>query len=134
MIAASQHALQVNSEIHAHEELIDTYDLFAEIFKESGGHYSFTPKLDITLPLIYGEKSTLRQLLSQFLSERLSGKQWEEGNNLILISHTKNRLHWIFNFKILNPLTGSNPTQTLLIPKRSIQNSYSNSPYRRCAS
>lgn len=128
MIAASQHALKVNAEIHAQEELIDTYDLFAEIFKESGGHYSFTPKLDITLPLIYGEKSTLRRLLSQFLSEHMSGKQWGEGGNLVLISHTKNRLQWIFNFKMLHPIAGSIPIQTLLIPKRSIQNSYSNSP------
>jgi hypothetical protein len=133
MIAASQHALKVNSEIHAHEELIDTYDLFAEIFKESGGHYSFTPKLDITLPLIYGEKSTLRQLFSQFLSEHLNGKQWG-GGNLVLISHTKNRLHWIFNFKMLHPIADSIPIQTLLIPKRSIQNSYSNAPYRTSAS
>lgn len=126
MKPAGQPNHKVNNEIASQEELIDTYELFAGIFKESGGHCSYTPKLDNTLPLIYGKPAMVRQLFCQFLSNYLATPNEVEGKS-VLISHTKNRQYWIFNLQTLSNTTEASQIQSLHIHKGAIQNAYSNS-------
>lgn len=133
MNVAKHNALQTDSEIHNQEEIIDTYDLFATIFKELGRQHSFRLKLDSTLPLIYGKQETLKQILFQFNNETLSPIYQTKKAREICISHTKDRAYWIFNFDFpkgmeLYSMYSKISTQTLFIHKESIQDIYCTRP------
>ncbi|MBN7813071.1 hypothetical protein J0A68_19105 [Algoriphagus sp. H41] len=129
MKPACQQSTKANTEINTREELIDTYDLFAGIFEELGGRYALTPKLDNNLPLIYGKLTELCRKICHFLQDYLETQSWGKSGNLLHISHTKSRQHWIFNFQVVGPQTVSVPVQSLTIQKSSIQSIYCHSPY-----
>ena len=123
------------------ENLIDTYELIAGVFKELGGQNNFTFQLDRTLPFISGRADLVRKILFLFISDLIQsyGKNWK--SEYIFVSHAQEKNCWIFNFQPMDSLSEEDffkrneleNTQTtlapfsLLIPKSSIRDSFSNS-------
>ncbi|WP_026952846.1 hypothetical protein [Algoriphagus mannitolivorans] len=142
MKAENSHASQIsNSGNEFLENLIDTYELIAGVFKELGGQNNFTPKLDRTLPFISGRTDLVRKILYLFISDLVQSHGTDWKSNYMFVSHSQEKNCWIFNFHPLDTLEESdywnktalettNPTLapfSLLIPKSSIRDTFSNS-------
>lgn len=123
------------------EHLIDTYEMIAGVFEELGGQNNFSLQLDKTLPFISGKVDLVQKILFLFVSDLIEayGKDWK--SNYLFVSHVQEKNCWIFNFQPLDSLPEINffiekkhqnsqsdlPPFSLLIPKSSIRDSFSNS-------
>ena len=123
------------------ENLIDTYELFADIFKELGRQNNFTVQLDKTLPFINGREELVKKILFLFVSDIVEshGRDWK--SDFLFVSHREESNCWVFNFHPLsqgvsdnnwkkNELKNSQLSDipfSLLIPKSAIRDSFKNS-------
>lgn len=126
MKPASHPPSHPHTEINVREDLIDTYELFAGIFKESGVLFSYIPKLDTTLPLIYGKRPLVQRLFSEFISACLYPLSSLVGSQSVQISHTKSRTHWIFTLQIHSSTVDILPVHSLSFHKGSVQSVFGN--------
>lgn len=123
------------------ENLIDTYELIAGVFKELGGQNNFTFKLDRTLPFISGRTDLVRKILYLFISDLVQAHGTDWKSKYLFVSHAQEKNCWVFNFQPMETLEESEFLEknvlkntppplapfSLLIPKSSIRDSFSNS-------